>query len=111
MDYYWYGPSAEDVGTSTNTNRTSTNTNRTSVNTNTNTNTNNVNTNSFSASDFAVPGPDPDPVEEKPTGQNRRRTVARYLNCALHAIPCLVLEGIMGYAMRVLIDNMGSYMG
>jgi hypothetical protein len=104
MDYYWFGPSAEDV-------RTSTNTNRTSVNTNTNTNANTNNVNSLSASDLTVPGPDPDPAEEKPTGRNRRRPVARYLNCALHAIPCLALQGIMGYAMRVLRDDLGSYMG
>jgi hypothetical protein len=105
MDYYWFGPSAEDVRTSTNTNRTSVNTN-----TNTNTNTNNDNISSFSASDLTIPGPEPDPVEEKPTGRNRR-PVARYLNCVLHAILCLALEGIMGYAMRVLRDDLGSYMG
>ena len=104
MDYYWFGPSAEDI-------RTSTNTNRTSVNTNTNTNTNTNHVNSFSASDLTIPRPDPYPVEEKPTGRDRRRPVARYLNCVLHVIPCLVLEGIMGYAMRVLRDDLGSYMG
>jgi hypothetical protein len=96
MDYYWFGPSAEDV--------------RTSTNTNTNTNTNNGNISRFSASDLTIPGPEPNPVEEKPTGRNRRRPVARYLNCVLHAILCLALEGIMGYAMRVLRDDLGSYM-
>lgn len=111
MDYYWYGPSAEDVRTSTNTNRTSVNTttNRTSVNTNTNSQ--NININNCSVADFSVTDPGPHSGETKPTGRNRRRTVARSLNCALHAVPCLAVEGIMGYAMRVLKEDIGSYMG
>lgn len=81
LDNYWYGPSAEDV------------------NSNTNTNTNNTNT--FSTL-TATPTP--------PETSGNWATWVRFVNGALHAVPCLVLLGIVGYAMRVLRTDMGSYM-
>ena len=81
LDNYWYGPSAEDV------------------NSNANTNTNNTNT-------FSTPTPTPTPAETS----GNWVTWVRFVNGALHAVPCLVLLGIVGYAMRVLRTDMGSYM-
>ncbi|KAK4103438.1 hypothetical protein N658DRAFT_421236 [Parathielavia hyrcaniae] len=79
LDYYWYGPSAEDI----------------------NTNTNNTNV-------YAVPpSTGPEPAD---TAVDNQGTWIRFANGALHAVPCLVMVAIMGYAMRVLGEDMGSYM-
>ncbi|KAK4153479.1 hypothetical protein C8A00DRAFT_15298 [Chaetomidium leptoderma] len=81
MDYSWYGPSAEDV-----------------------------NTNINNTSNLPVPNPGPCQAELITSGrQNRRIRWLRLVNGALHAIPCLVLLGIVGYAMRVLREDMRSY--
>ncbi|KAH6856337.1 hypothetical protein B0I37DRAFT_73886 [Chaetomium sp. MPI-CAGE-AT-0009] len=83
MDYYWYGRSAEDVNTNANTNHTN-------------------NTNTFPAPDAEIP-----PTETE--GRDRSMWL-RLANGALHVVPCLVLLGIFAYAMRVLREDMGSYM-
>jgi hypothetical protein len=64
-----------------------------------NTNTNNTNT-------FPTPNPTPMPEETSNGGV----AWLRLLNGLLHAVPCLVLVAIMGYAMRVLSDDMGRSM-
>jgi hypothetical protein len=88
MDYYWYGPSTEDVNIQTS---------------NTN-NTNNTNNN------LPVPDAETAPEGTGIEGQDRKAWL-RFANGALHAAPCLVLLGILGYALRVLRENAGSYMG
>ncbi len=65
-----------------------------------------VNTNTHNTNSFSTPAPTPTPAE--PSGD--RVTWVRFVNGALHAVPCLLLLGIVGYAMRVLRKDMGSYM-
>jgi len=79
LDYYWYGPSAEDVNAEAH-----------------------VPDNHRAVTDS---GP---VVQDPPLRQDRRRWL-RGLNAALHAVPCLVLLGIVGYAMRVLKEDMMGY--
>ncbi|KAK3897642.1 hypothetical protein C8A05DRAFT_19630 [Staphylotrichum tortipilum] len=80
LERSWHGPSAEDVNTNTN------------------------NTHTFPTPN---PSPPPPPVE---TQLGARRTWVRVLNGVLHAVPCSVLLGILGYAMRVLKEDAGGYM-
>jgi hypothetical protein len=80
IDYYWYGRSAEDVNSNAITN----------------------NTNPFPAPDVEIP---PTETEGRDWGM-----WLRLVNGVLHAILCLVLLGIFAYAMRVLKEDMGSYM-
>jgi len=65
-----------------------------------------VNTNTF-----PTPNPTPTPTPTQlATPSGGRRTWVRALNGVLHAVPASVLLGIVGYAMRVLKEDMGSYM-
>lgn len=93
IDYYWYGRSVETVGA------------RAETDTDTNTN--------ADAETFTAPDPGVTTTSEKAGGSNRDRwrTRARFGNSVLHAMPCLVLMAILGYAMRVMKDEMGSHMG
>ncbi|KAK4237452.1 hypothetical protein C8A03DRAFT_44707 [Achaetomium macrosporum] len=80
LDYYIYGPSAEDV----------------------NANASNINRSS-------VPNTSTTHIETEPARRNWEAWL-RFLNGTVHAIACLVLLAIIGYAMRVLRWHMGSYM-
>ncbi|KAK4146067.1 uncharacterized protein C8A04DRAFT_26229 [Dichotomopilus funicola] len=92
IDYYWYGRSAETVGA------------RAETDAETNTN--------ADAETFTAPDPGVTTSEKAGDGnRDRWRTRARFVSSVLHAMPCLVLLAILGYAMRVLKDQMGSYMG
>ncbi len=66
-----------------------------------------VNTNTNNTPAFPTPNPTPPPVV---TSSGGKRTLVRVLNGVLHAVPCGVLLGILGCAMSVLKEDMGSYM-
>ncbi|KAK3306803.1 uncharacterized protein B0T15DRAFT_154132 [Chaetomium strumarium] len=80
MDYYIYGPSAEDL---------------------------NANVGNFHR--CSVPNTSTTHIETEPARTNWE-TWLRFLNSSGHAIPCLVLLAFVSCAMRVLREHMGSYM-
>ncbi|KAK4125568.1 hypothetical protein N657DRAFT_270687 [Parathielavia appendiculata] len=66
-----------------------------------------VNTNTNNTKNIAAPSTGPDPAD---TAVENRGALIRFVNGALHVVPCSVMVAIMAYAMRVLGEDMGSYM-
>ncbi|KAK4134053.1 hypothetical protein BT67DRAFT_434205 [Trichocladium antarcticum] len=82
---HWYGPSTENINATA-------------------THDDNNNSTTFN------PVPTPRRITPpNPSGWDRR-TWMRSVNAGVHALPCLVLLGIIGYALRVLREDMGGHM-
>jgi hypothetical protein len=88
---HWYGPSTENINATT---------------THNNDNAHNDDNNN------TVFGSAPAPDHTTPPELSGRKwgTWTRFINGGLHALPCLVLLGILGYALRVLRQDMASHM-
>lgn len=80
---HWYGPSAENISTNVN-----------------------ASTNNFSS------GTQPSGLSARNRNRNRnRQTWLRFANASLHALPCLVLLGIVACGFSKLGGDLGSHMG
>ncbi|KAL2172914.1 hypothetical protein VTG60DRAFT_92 [Thermothelomyces hinnuleus] len=84
IDYYWYGHSAEDVHTHT----TADNTDR-----------------------HLVPNQEPARTDVGDRDRRAQARLVRLVNSAVHAVPCVVLLVLLGYAMRVLREDIGDHTG
>lgn len=90
---HWYGPSTENINASVTHNETDEH--------NHNSNINNI---TYGAK------PPPGHATRSELSGGDQHTWLRFVNGSLHALPCLVLLGIMGYAIRVLRQDLRSHM-
>ncbi|KAL2164767.1 hypothetical protein VTH06DRAFT_62 [Thermothelomyces fergusii] len=82
MDYYLYGNSAEDVQTTTD-----------------------------KTDNQLVLSQKPAQTDAGDGDRGPKVRLVRLVNSAVHAIPCLVLLALLGYAMRVLREDIGDHTG